>query len=414
VSFSFQGASLAVGIYVGAGSKDENPYTVGAAHLLERMAFRATANRTSFRVTREAEVIGANLLASASREQMAYTVDCLKTNLPEAVELVADVVMNPKLADHEVAEVASALKAEMTEISANPANLMMEAVHAVAFDGGLGQPLVATPGALSHLDGDALAHFVQSNYVAPRVVMAASGCSHDALVQAAEPLLAQLPAAPGVVARPTAYVGGDYRLATDSPVTNVVLGFEFAGGWKDHKASTAMTVLNTLMGGGGSFSAGGPGKGMYSRLYTRVLNKHAWAQNCTAFHSVFDDVGVLGVSGVCDGAHARDMVAVMAREMAAVAGGGITDEELERAKAATVSSILMNLESKAIVADDIGRQILTYGERKAPAEFIAEVKALTAADVAAVAAQCLKSNPTLCMVGDLSTAPRFEQLKAMF
>ena len=301
MSFSFQGASLAVGIYVGAGSKDENPYTVGAAHLLERMAFRATANRTSFRVTREAEVIGANLLASASREQMAYTVDCLKTNLPEAVELVADVVMNPKLADHEVAEVASALKAEMTEISANPANLMMEAVHAVAFDGGLGQPLVATPGALSHLDGDALAHFVQSNYVAPRVVMAASGCSHDALVQAAEPLLAQLPAAPGVVARPTAYVGGDYRLATDSPVTNVVLGFEFAGGWKDHKASTAMTVLNTLMGGGGSFSAGGPGKGMYSRLYTRVLNKHAWAQNCTAFHSVFDDVGVLGVSGVCDG-----------------------------------------------------------------------------------------------------------------
>lgn len=413
-SISLQGASLAVGIYVGAGSKNENPYTVGAAHLLERMAFRATANRTSFRVTREAEVIGANLLASASREQMAYTVDCLKTNLPEAVELLADTVMNPKLADHEVAEVASALKAEMTELSANPANLMMEAVHAVAFDGGLGQPLVATPGALSHLDGDALAHFVQSNYVAPRVVMAASGCSHDALVQAAEPLLAQLPAGPGAAARPTAYVGGDYRLATDSPVTNVVLGFEFAGGWKDHKASTAMTVLNTLMGGGGSFSAGGPGKGMYSRLYTRVLNKHAWAQNCTAFHSVFDDVGVLGVSGVCDGAHAGDLVAVMAREMAAVASGGITAEELERAKAATVSSILMNLESKAIVAEDIGRQILTYGERKAPAEFIAEVKALTAADVSAVAAQCLKSNPTLCMVGDLTTAPRYDQLKAMF
>ena len=96
------------------------------------------------------------------------------------------------------------------------------------------------------------------------------------------------------------------------------------------------------------------------------------------------------------------MVAVMPR-MAAVAGGGITDEELERAKAATVSSILMNLESKAIVAEDIGRQILADGERKAPAEFIAEVKALTAADVAAVAAQCLKSNTTLCMVGDLST-----------
>ena len=74
----------------------------------------------------------------------------------------------------------------------------------------------------------------------------------------------------------------------------------------------------------------------------------------------------------------------------------------------------MNLESKAIVAEDIGRQILTYGERKAPAEFIAQVNALTVADVAAVAKKCVASTPTLCMVGDLSSAPRYETLKAMF
>jgi predicted Zn-dependent peptidase len=145
---------------------------------------------------------------------------------------------------------------------------------------------------------------------------------------------------------PSRYVGGDYRVATDSPVTNVVLAFEFVGGWRDTKASTAMTVLNTLMGGGGSFSAGGPGKGMYSKLYRNVLNKHGWAQNCTAFHSVFDDTGVVGISGVADGARAGDMIAVMAQEFGAVAAGKITDEELARAKAATVSSILMNLESK--------------------------------------------------------------------
>jgi processing peptidase subunit alpha len=168
------------------------------------------------------------------------------------------------------------------------------------------------------------------------------------------------------------------------------------------------------MGGGGSFSAGGPGKGMYSRLYRNVLNKHGWAQNCTAFHSVFDEVGVVGISGVADGARTGDMVAVMASEMSAVANGSITDEELARAKAATVSSILMNLESKAIVAEDIGRQILTYGERKSPSEFITQVNALTAADVAAVAKKCIASKPTLCMVGDLSSAPRYEQLKALF
>lgn len=409
-----QGASIAVGMYVSSGSKWENPHVSGASHLLERMAWRATANRTAFRVTREAEVIGANLLASASREQMAYTVDCLRTNLPEAVELLTDAVMNQKLTDHEVAAAAAALKKEMTELAENPAHLIMEAAHSVAFTGGLGAPLVATPAALTRLDGDALAHFVQATYTAPRVVLAAAGVDHAELVSVAEPLLSTLAPGPGVGAAPTTYVGGDYRVSTDSPLTNIILAFEFKGGWRDQKGSTAMTVLNTLMGGGGSFSAGGPGKGMYSRLYNRVLNRHAWAQNCTSFHSVFDDTGVIGISGVADGPHAGDMVAVMARELAAVANGKIEAKELDRAKAATVSSILMNLESRAVVAEDIGRQILTYGERKSPAEFIAAINALTAAEISAVAAEALKSNPTLCMVGDLTAAPRFEQVKTLF
>ena len=145
-----------------------------------------------------------------------------------------------------------------------------------------------------------------------------------------------------------------------------------------------------------------------------MLNRHAWAQNCTSFHSVFDDTGVIGISGVADGPHAGDMVAVMARELAAVANGKIEAKELDRAKAATVSSILMNLESRSVVAEDIGRQILTYGERKSPAEFIAAINALTAAEISAVAAEALKSNPTLCMVGDLTAAPRFEQVKTLF
>lgn len=345
---------------------------------------------------------------------MAYTVDCLKTNLPEAVELLADSVMNPKLADFEVRDVAAALKAEMKDLAENPANLMMENVHAVAYNGGLGQPLVATPAALQHLDAEALAFFLRENYTAPNVVLAASGVAHDELVRVAEPLLSQLPSGSGAAAAPSAYVGGDCRIATDSPVTSIVLAFEFAGGWRDHKASVAMTVLNTLLGGGGSFSAGGPGKGMYSRLYTRVLNKHTWAQNCTAFHSVFDDTGIVGISAVADAPNAGDMIKVMASEMQAVAAGQIDAKELERAKASTVSSILMNLESKAVVAEDIGRQILTYGERKSPQEFIAAVKALTAGEVAAVAKQALTSAPTLVSVGDLSTVPRYEAVKAMF
>ena len=102
-------------------------------------------------------------------------------------------------------------------------------------------------------------------------------------------------------------------MKNESPLTSLILGFEFQGGWRDAKRSTAVTVLSMLLGGGGSFSAGGPGKGMYSRLYTRVLNRYGWAQNCTAFHSIYNDTGIVGISAMTDGQHVNDMIAVMAR-----------------------------------------------------------------------------------------------------
>jgi mitochondrial-processing peptidase subunit alpha len=411
------GATMAVGLYLESGSKYEQPFMSGSSHMLERMAFKATTNRTNFRITKEAEVMSASLLASASREQMSYTVDCLKTHLPEAVELLLDASLNPKLANHEVAKMAKDLKKEIEELKQNPQAMLMEAVHSTAYDGGLGNALLASEGSLDSINGDALREFIAENYVAPRMVLAASGADHAELVSIASPMLETVAKGSEAAGKeiPSRYMGGDFRAKNESPLTSLILGFEFKGGWRDAKRSTAVTVLSMLLGGGGSFSAGGPGKGMYSRLYTRVLNRYGWAQNCTAFHSIFNDTGIVGISAMTDGQHVNDMISVMANELSAVADAKqITDEEFERAKNATVSSILMNLESKAVIAEDIGRQILTYNHRKMPHEFIAEVNSLTKQDLAAVAKDMLKSNPTLCMSGDVAGAPRFEAVKAMF
>ena len=410
------GATLACGAYVDCGSaREDAPWKRGFSHALERAAFRATKHRSGFRVTRECETIGANLSASASREQFCFAADALKTRAAETVELLLDCALNPALENHEIERVVENLKTEVKELNENPQALLMEATHATAYAGGLGHALVAPSGDLSHITGDALREFVRENFTAPHVVLAARGCEHDELVRIAEPMLATLPSGEGSPETPTTYVGGDFRQKSDSPITSIVLGFEFKGGWRDTKASTAMTVLTMLLGGGGSFSAGGPGKGMYSRLYTRVLNRYSWAQNCTAFHSIFNDTGIVGISAMANSAHTGDMVKVMAGELQAVAAsGGVSPQELERAKNATVSSILMNLESKAVVAEDIGRQMLTYKYRKSAADFIAEVRAVSAQDVQKVASDLLASAPTVAMTGELHAAPRYEDIKAMF
>ena len=176
-----------------------------------------------------------------------------------------------------------------------------------------------------------------------------------------------------------------------------------------------MTVLQLLLGGGGSFSAGGPGKGLYSRLYRNVLNRHAWAHACTGFHSLYNDSGLVGITAACDPDKAGECLDAMVGELQALASGkGLTQAELERAKAATVSSALMNLESRAVVAEDIGRQALTYGERKAPSVFLADVAKLSVADLSAAVAKLLKTPPTLAVVGDASALPRYEALVKRF
>ena len=187
------GATTAVGVYANVGSERERAWERGFTHALERAAFKATRNRSSFRVTRECEVMGANLSASASREQFCFAADALKTRLPETTELLLDSALNPALENHEVEEVVKNLKEEVKELHENPQALLMEATHATAYEGGLGHALVAPNGDLSHITGDSLREFVKENFTAPRIVLSAAGCDHDELVRIAEPMLATLP-----------------------------------------------------------------------------------------------------------------------------------------------------------------------------------------------------------------------------
>ncbi|PSC71302.1 mitochondrial-processing peptidase subunit alpha-like [Micractinium conductrix] len=407
------GATATLGIYVDSGSVHESPANTGVSHLLEYMAFKTTKNRTHLRLVREVEAIGGNVLASASREQMAYNIDTSKATVPEALEVLADAVLNPKFQSWEVAEQVRKMEADVKNLKDNPQTTLLEGLHSVAYSGGLGRPLIVPEGMLGGLTADVAAEFYAANYTAPRMVLAGAGVDHDELVRLAEPLLAAAPSAGASGESNSAYVGGDWRQFSASPLTHAILAFEYQGGWRDVKGSVAMTVLQYLLGGGGSFSAGGPGKGMHSRLYTRVLNAHPWMHNCTALNSIYNSTGLVGIFASAESSQAGEMVDVLCKEIQAVAKG-VTDVELERAKSAAVSSVLMNLESRAVVAEDIGRQVLTYGHRKPVAEFIGEIRGLKASHLSSAVNKLLKTAPSMAVLGDIAHVPRYDQVMKRF
>lgn len=407
------GPTATLGIYVDAGSVYEKPMQSGTSHLLEYMAFKTSMNRSHFRLVREVEAMGGNVMASASREQIAYNIDVAKSNVPEALEILADAVLNPRFTTWEVAEQLQKIEQDIKSLKENPQTVLLEGLHSVAFTGALGRPLICPEGGIGNLSADTLHEFVHANFVPGKMVLAGAGVEHKALLNLAEPMLNTAQGGSGSPEPESKYAGGDFRQFVAGPMTHCMLGFEVEGGWRDVKGSVIMTCLQYLMGGGGSFSAGGPGKGMHSRLYTRVLNQFPWMVNCTAISSLYNDTGIFSIFASAESSSADEMVSVLCKELQAVASK-VDEAELARAKKATISSVLMNLESRAVVAEDIGRQVLTYGHRKQVSEYVSAIEKLTTSDITEAVSKLLKSPPSLAALGDIADIPRYAEVERRF
>jgi len=151
----------------------------------------------------------------------------------------------------------------------------------------------------------------------------------------------------------------------------------------------ALATLQTLLGGGGSFSAGGPGKGMYSRLYTNVLNQHGWVESCIAFNHSYTDSGLFGIAASCIPGKVGSMIDVMCRELQALTldtgFSALQTAEVNRAKNQLRSSLLMNLESRLVELEDLGRQVQVHGRKVPVMEMCRRIEAVTVADLRRVA-----------------------------
>merc|ERR1712060_1040507 len=178
-------------------------------------------------------------------------------------------------------------------------------------------------------------------------------------------------------------------------------------------ALVPLCVLNTMMGGGASFSAGGPGKGMYTRLYLNILNQSPHVHTVSVFTAFYKDVGLFGVYGATPSNCMESLVGIVCQEMKKM-GQSISPVELDRAKNQLKSSLLMNLERRDILFEDIGRQVLTYGARKSPEELVAEIEAVTAEDVISVAKAMLQTPPSVAVYGEVSSVPRYDKIAKFF
>ncbi|CAG8754480.1 4722_t:CDS:2, partial [Dentiscutata heterogama] len=189
------------------------------------------------------------------------------------------------------------------------------------------------------------------------------------------------------------YTGGTLLLDKSQPHTHLYISFE---GLSIHDPDIyALATLQMLLGGGGSFSAGGPGKGMYTRLFTNVLNQYSWVESCMCFNHCYTDSGLFGIMASCRPEYNRVLVDVIAKQFESVTSygrEGVTQMELARAKNQLKSSLLMNLESRMVQLEDLGRQVQVHGY-KIPVEVMCKkIDDVTLEDLVRVAGKIVRGH----------------------
>lgn len=172
----------------------------------------------------------------------------------------------------------------------------------------------------------------------------------------------------------------------------------------------AFCVLNMMLGGGNAFSAGGPGKGMYTRLYTNVLNRHHWMFGCVAMNHVYEDSGVFCIMSSAHPSQLEELALVVLSEFLRTPEQ-ISKEELDRAKKQLQSLLMYNLETRPMVFEDVGRQVLSRGSRNPAQFYLQEIEKVQKEDLQRVAKKMLRTKPSVAAYGTLDKLPPYEKFQ---
>ena len=381
--------SSTIALVLAGGSSLETSATAGASKVIEALAFKATKDRTTFRLTRELEKIGATAYAKAGRDSIIFAIDTLKTHTPEATEILLDSVLNAKLLYHEFRDNAEIAHEVIAKALACPATMLEEVVHRVAFDGPLGQPLVVDPKGVSH---ETLRGYYASLLKPSSMLMAGIGADHAELKEIAGPLFGSSHlSGPASAAAASKYVGGSANVIADTSLTHVALAFETKGGLSDPKASALAAITKALLDEA-------RGSIPYS-VQTSAFK---------AFAHLYKDTGLVGVAASSAPAQSSQLVDSVYKKIAAVVSG-VTEAQLKVAKHVALGAYKSSLGSSASSLPLIVSKLLASGKYDA-AEFAASVDSVTAAQLGVYVKDLTKSAPTLVTYGSLASLPRYDSL----
>lgn len=343
--------SVALGVWIKSGSRDERTDEHGIAHLLEHMAFKGTHRRSARQIAEEIENVGGEVNAATSIETTSYYARILKDHVPLAIDILADILTDSVLDDAELSREKHVILQEIGAAMDTPDDVVFDKFSSTAFrDQTIGRSILGTPDTVQGFSPDQIRSYLNRNYTADRMIIVAAGAiEHDALVRLVEDRFASVPGASADhdTQQQAHYTGGDYREKRDLMDVQLLIGFE--GRAYHVRDFYASQILANVLGGG-----------MSSRLFQEVREHRGLCYSVYALHWGFSDTGVFGVHAATGEEDIPELIPVIIDELRKVADH-VDASEIERARAQFRAGLLMAHESPAARASQIARQMLLFG-----------------------------------------------------
>ena len=380
--------TASLGVWVGAGSRDEMADEHGIAHLLEHMAFKGTKRRNARQIAEEIEAVGGDLNAATSVETTTYYARVLKPDVPLALDVLSDILANPAFDPEELSREHNVVMQEIGAAEDTPDDIVFDHLQRVAFPGQpIGRPILGTRESVKSINANRLRQYLSRNYRGPDMVVAASGSvTHELIVTEAERLFSSFKSEAAPAPEAARFVGGQYIERQDLEQAHLALAFE--GLPQRDPLLFSLQVFSNIMGGG-----------MSSRLFQEVREIRGLCYTISSFHMAYSDTGFFGIYAGTDDNDAPELMQVVMNELER-AVSTITEEEVARAKAQMKAGLLMALESSSARAEQLARQIMIYGRPLPLSEIVAKIEAVTVESTQAAARALLaRSRPAIAGLG---------------
>jgi predicted Zn-dependent peptidase len=381
--------TASLGVYVRVGARNEAFETSGISHFLEHMAFKGTATRTAREIAEEIEQVGGDLNASTSLETTAYYARVLKADVPLGLELIGDILQNPRYAPEDVERERDVILQEIAGTQDSPDDVAYDLLNDVAYPNqALGRPILGREETVSRFSSADVRAYLDQHYNPAHMVISAAGhIDHDAVVEQADQLFGKMAGRKPTVPDAARYAGGPSSSDKTFEQAHLLLGFESVP--YGQPSFYTQQVFSGLFGGG-----------MSSRLFQEVREKHGLCYSIYSTSWSLADTGMFAIHAATSTAMLGKLIDIVHAEFKAIAKTPPSLREVERSKAQLKAGLLMSLESSGSRAEQMARQIMLFDRIVTPAELVERVDAVTPEAIRVFAAQLLAGKPaSVAVVG---------------